>query len=844
MRTYSTIFTYLVILILPIFMMNEVKAQDEGIEEILVIGKSIKASQMAAIEAKRQAINVADIISADSIGRFPDVNLSDALGRLPGISIERDQGQARYVSFRGTPKRYTTTAFNGISIPGVENGRIPRFDSYPAVITSQVVANKAITADMPGESISGFINIKTFKPSDIEGFSFSAEIGMGEQDQGGGDTSKENLRISYSDDSFGFVVYGSAHNNEQITDNREPTYGGVKGAQTPDRIDFRSYKVERESEALGGTIEKYLENGGRIFLTSLNTEFLDNEERNDFRAYVKNGTPTTGSGFTGSARRLFNDALYINKTEMNTLGIETSFGEWDIKAQASKIDTTFDTYMPIGYFIGGGQLKNLSYDISDPQNPIVNFDGTYRDVDYSTRLLVDAIGGLYTETDQFKIDISRENNRGELKFGLQYDDRIATGGGATLATISVEGGYPSDVCDPKEYRLGNFASPRDNSVGAFYTDNPALNDCLNTVRPARSDFPDDEKIDIEEVLFAAYVMQTFEMDWGTIVAGLRVEDTEYETSGFKLATVSDEDIEFGNIAAGSKEVLSVKRSYTNYLPSIHINYDVADDKKLRLSYSTGISRPSYIEARAAASIGIISQEITGGNPFLKEEESWGIDAAFEWYYDEASLFSVTVFHREIDNVISESSSKVDGSLYSDSAVAGELWDLAAFGNGKDGELQGIEISLNARLDNYIEGFFSGFGASLNVALIESEYTTPEGNIFALPGQSDTNYNASVFYEDHGFSARVTYRYRSEWLDETETGAVFNLGGGVYWAAQNRLDASLRFDLERLTGQKASLFADFNNITDESDMRYTAEEWNVNQVESFGKSFLAGVRYSF
>ena len=824
-------------------MTTEIKAQAQEVEEIVVTGKAIKESQMAAIEAKRQAVNVADIISADAIGRFPDVNLSDALGRLPGISIERDQGQARYVSFRGTPKRYTTTAFNGISIPGVENGRIPRFDSYPAVITSQVIANKAITADMPGESISGFINIKTFKPSDIEGFSLSAEIGMGEQDQGGGDTSKENLRISYSDDSFGFVVYGSAHNNEQITDNREPTYGGVKGAQTPDRIDFRSYKVERESEAFGGTFEKYLDNGGRIFLTSLNTEFLDNEERNDFRAYVKNGTPTTGSGFTGSARRLFNDALYINKTEMNTLGIETSFGEWDIKAQASKIDTTFDTYMPIGYFIGGGQLTNLSYDISDPQNPIVNFDGTYRDVDYSTKLLVDAIGGLYTETDQFKIDISRENNRGELKFGLQYDDRVATGGGATLATVSVEGGYPADVCDPKEYRLGDFASPRDNSVGAFYTDNPALNDCLNTVRPPRSDFPDDEKIDIEEVLFAAYIMQTFEMDWGNIVAGLRIEDTEYETNGFRLATVSG-DIGYENIAVGAKEVLSVKRTYTNYLPSVHVNYDMSEDVKLRLSYSTGISRPSYIEARAAASINILSNEIAGGNPFLKQEESWGIDAAFEWYYDEASLFSITIFHREIDNVISESNEKVDGTLYSDQAQPGELWDLAGFGNGKDGELQGLEISLNARMDNYIDGFFSGFGASLNVALIESEYTTPEGKVFALPGQSDTNYNASIFYEDHGFSARLTYRYRSEWLDETETGAVFNLGGGVYWAAQNRLDASVRYDLEALTGQKASIFADFNNITDESDMRYTAQRWNVNQVESFGRSFLAGVRYAF
>ena len=843
MRAFKTIFIYLIILLIPIFMTTEIKAQAQEVEEIVVTGKAIKESQMAAIEAKRQAVNVADIISADAIGRFPDVNLSDALGRLPGISIERDQGQARYVSFRGTPKRYTTTAFNGISIPGVENGRIPRFDSYPAVITSQVIANKAITADMPGESISGFINIKTFKPSDIEGFSLSAEIGMGEQDQGGGDTSKENLRISYSDDSFGFVVYGSAHNNEQITDNREPTYGGVKGAQTPDRIDFRSYKVERESEAFGGTFEKYLDNGGRIFLTSLNTEFLDNEERNDFRAYVKNGTPTTGSGFTGSARRLFNDALYINKTEMNTLGIETSFGEWDIKAQASKIDTTFDTYMPIGYFIGGGQLTNLSYDISDPQNPIVNFDGTYRDVDYSTKLLVDAIGGLYTETDQFKIDISRENNRGELKFGLQYDDRVATGGGATLATVSVAGGYPADVCDPKEYRLGDFASPRDNSVGAFYTDNPALNDCLNTVRPPRSDFPDDEKIDIEEVLFAAYIMQTFEMDWGNIVAGLRIEDTEYETNGFRLATVSG-DIGYENIAVGAKEVLSVKRTYTNYLPSVHVNYDMSEDVKLRLSYSTGISRPSYIEARAAASINILSNEIAGGNPFLKQEESWGIDAAFEWYYDEASLFSITIFHREIDNVISESNEKVDGTLYSDQAQPGELWDLAGFGNGKDGELQGLEISLNARMDNYIDGFFSGFGASLNVALIESEYTTPEGKVFALPGQSDTNYNASIFYEDHGFSARLTYRYRSEWLDETETGAVFNLGGGVYWAAQNRLDASVRYDLEALTGQKASLFLDLNNITDESDMRYTSEPWNVNQVESFGKRFIGGIRYSF
>ena len=104
---------------------------EDSIEEIVVTAKSIKASTQSSIDAKRMADNVADVISADAVGRFPDQNLADALGRVPGISIERDQGQARYISFRGSPKRYTTTAFNGVDVPGVENGRIPRFDAYP-----------------------------------------------------------------------------------------------------------------------------------------------------------------------------------------------------------------------------------------------------------------------------------------------------------------------------------------------------------------------------------------------------------------------------------------------------------------------------------------------------------------------------------------------------------------------------------------------------------------------------------------------------------------------------------------------------------------------------------------
>ncbi|HIL82644.1 MAG TPA: TonB-dependent receptor [Pseudomonadales bacterium] len=799
---------------------------EDTIEEIVVMGKSIKASTQSSLEAKRMADNVSDVISADAMGRFPDQNLADALGRVPGIAIERDQGQARYVSFRGAPKRYTTTAFDGVDIPGVENGRVPRFDAYPTVITSQVVANKAITADMPGESISGYINVKTLLPSDIDGWSFSLEAGVGEQDLGGGDVEKFNARVSYSNDQFGFVVYGSENLREQITDNREHEYLGTAGALIPVQLDFRNYRVKREDNAFGGTLEYYLDNGGRVFFSSLNTEFTDKEERNQWNFYFPGAeTPQSGTIASGNVRRLLEDGIYTNETDVNTIGAEFTFGEWDIEAKYSNIETLFDTYLPIPYLIGGGQISNVFYDVSDAEEPIVTFDENLGDLAYGLKLMIDAVGGLETETDQFKIDLSRANKWGVVKFGAKFDTRDASGGGAPLDLVI--GGLPS--VDVGSFDEGPWDTDLDNTVGGYYSDNKGLLKALEAAGVSRSDFPDDGKVQIEEDIISVYAMQTIDMDWGNIILGLRIEDTDYKTVGSKLV-------------GAVYEPLSVNNSYTNVLPSAHVNWDFREDTKLRLSFSTGISRPSYIEARAAATIDPIGMAIGGGNPQLDEEKSWGIDAAYEWYFADASLLSVTVFYRSIDNVISESSEKVLGSIYSDIAAPGELWDLTAFGNGKDGELQGIEIAFTGRLDNYMDGFLSGFGIEANLTLIDSEYTTPEGGKFELPGQSDTNYNLSVFYEDHGLSARLSYRYRDAWLDETEAGHL-NTPTGIYWDEQERVDLSLRYELAPLVGHDISLFANFNNLTDETDVRYTGKDWNPNQAEAYGRRYLVGFRYS-
>lgn len=807
---------------------------EESIEEIVVEGKSIKASTQSSIDAKRMADNVADVISADAVGRFPDQNLADALGRVPGISIERDQGQARYISFRGSPKRYTTTAFNGVDVPGVENGRIPRFDAYPSVIAAQIVANKAITADMPGESVSGYINVKTFTPGDIDGWGFSMELGTGEQDLGDGDVSKSNARLSYSNDKFGFLIYGSENSRDQITDNREMDYApsSSAGSLIPNQIEYRNYKLERTDEAYGGSVEFYLDNGGRIYASTTNTKFTDEEERNHWYFYFPSDLPANfGVSPIVNMRNLLQYGFYDNQTNVNTIGADLAFGGWDVEVKYSDIETKNDTWLPLVFLDdkrGAPELTDVAYDFTNKKEPALFFDENLGDVRYGTNLTIDAIGALDIDTDQFKFDANRANKWGMIKVGFKYDARDAEGGGAPLQTIASGPHITQEQIALA--RTGLWDTDFSNTINATYVDNKEIYNQMVADGLERPDFRSDEALEIDETILSAYVMQTIDMDWGNIVLGVRVEDTDYETVGIKLV---------GSVA----QPLKVSQNYTNVLPSAHVNWDFREDQKLRFSFSTGISRPTYIEARAAGSISEIGESVSGGNPELDEEKSWGIDVAWEWYFNDASILSVTAFHRSIDNVISESNVKVQGSVYSDIAGPGDLWDLSSFDNGKDGELTGLELAYTARLDNYLEGFWSGFGVEANLTAIDSEYTTPEGLKFELPGQSDLSYNVSLFYEDHGFMGRLSYRYRDAFQDETETGAVFGFTQAIYWDEQSRVDLALRYDLEPLIGYKASLFLNVNNLTDEQDGQYAGKEWNPIRNESYGRRYVAGVRFS-
>lgn len=806
-----------------VLFVNTAIGEETAIEEVVVTGTPIKQSEMASIEAKRSAVNVVDVISADTIGRFPDQNLADSLGRVPGIAIERDQGQARYVNLRGAPFRYTAIAFNGIDIPGAENGRIPRFDSFPAVITKKLTVNKAITADMPGEAVAGFVDIETHSPFDEAGFSLALDTGFGEQELGGGDVEKLNLRGGFSGDRFGILAFYSENARSQVTDNREYDLDNEGEQITINELDYRSYFVDRSDEAYGLTLA-YQSDGAlrEVALTSVYTEFTDQEQRNQYVFEFLAPRPgLSGENMPLQLTRALEDGIYQNATSSNTLSADFEINDFESVVSYSRIETEFVQNLPITYQLAGfaglsaeGPVPYMgSYDLSNITDPILTLDGNPADAVFLANFGIGFFSPLDQEVDKFKVDVTRDlNDLGSIKFGFQFDGRQAVGGANTLAFLP----YPESlVPEVNSFNTGRaWESNTTNSIGGTYFDNPGLDRAWQAFDLYPSSSVDDSNIiGIDEDIIAGYVSFKSETKWGSYVLGARIEQTDVTNKGMD-----------GYLYA---------TDFTHFLPNAHINIDLSEAMKLRLSASTGVNRPTYGEWRATAGINVVDKEISGGNPTLEAEESYGFDASLEYYFDNGSLVSAAAFSRSIDNVIYADSSLVDAGAFIDE-FAGEQWSYTGFLNGSDGSFSGVE--LNAIF--FADDLLPGLGVSANITVGDSEFDRANnGGTVGLPGTSDMIFNAAIFFEDFGISARVNYSWRDQWISPIEDPEE-------YWGEMTRVDAQIMYTFaNKVGGGDLSLYANFNNLSDETDVRF-AGNGTINQSERYGSHFLIGLRLNY
>ena len=130
-------------------------AQDEGleIEEVIVEG-GIRASLQKSMDIKRDTAGVADAISAEDMGKFPDTNLAEALQRVTGVSINRERGEGSKVTVRGFGPEYNMVTLNGRQMPTHSGtSRAYDFADIASEGISAVIVNKTGDAAAPSGGI-------------------------------------------------------------------------------------------------------------------------------------------------------------------------------------------------------------------------------------------------------------------------------------------------------------------------------------------------------------------------------------------------------------------------------------------------------------------------------------------------------------------------------------------------------------------------------------------------------------------------------------------------------------------------------------------------------------------
>jgi TonB-dependent receptor len=340
--------------------------------------------------------------------------------------------------------------------------------------------------------------------------------------------------------------------------------------------------------------------------------------------------------------------------------------------------------------------------------------------------------------------------------------------------------------------------------------------------------------EVTEQVYAGYLMGTSFFSWGNIVAGVRLEHVK-NTSTANVQTTTNGVTTFTPSTLKSDQTLA--------FPSLHANWDVHPDMKLRLSFNTGAARPDYPILRPNLTFNDVEEVVSGGNPLATPEKARGVDLYYEWYMPSRGFFSVGVYYKDLKDVLFDVEFAQFGiTTFDQPGLQRSSYIYETTGNGGSGSLKGLEVAFSQPFEGLarslgLPDWAGGFGVQANLTLNDAEATTPDGRTTTLPGASDLLYNASGYYEYAGFSARLSWQWRKAWLDSLGSNTTV---GDNYWGDVGRLDLSLRYEINR----NVELYFDANNLLDEPGIRYVGDPSRVIEFEKFGARYLWGARLNF
>jgi TonB-dependent receptor len=824
-----------------------------SIAEEVTVTASRSLGEIEALNQKKNADNILDVLPAEIITSLPNANVADALGRLPSVSLERDEGEGKYIQVRGLQPAYTNVTINGAHVGSAEiagGGRSIKLDIVPADLVGSLELNKTLSAEQDGDAIGGSVNLVTKAATDETHFSLGTQQGYTKL-SGGRYVTVETGTYSGrfgADKALGLVLGGSFDYNGRAINDMEPAPNYVSlpdGSQVPGlpSVDFRDYAYERKRFGFAGGLDYRLNPSSEIYVHGLFSQFLNYGDRWVGTPVAGNFlTPTqtdeTGTYLRNNANRRPNEQIASlsagGKHELQSLVLDYNLAYSHSRQNYDDArEADFAGPANVAYSIDNSDPKLPKFivtngvSLTDPsQYTMTNYAITHEDTHQNN----------YEGALNVALPYKAGAHAGTFKFGGKYreDDKDNKFGDRTFSpngTITLSQVLDS-YSDPNYYfglyPLGPLVS-LDKSTSFFNSNPGAFTENTLSDKPTN----DSNNWNLKEKIGALYAMNTVKFGALNLQVGVRVEHTSASYNANQVTF----DVN-GNYLATTP--VSSSTTYTDVLPSVQLRYEVGPNTNLRAVYGQALARPDIVDVIPSIFRSDQNRTLSVGNPNLIPTHSRNYDVLFEHYLGSVGVVSAGGFYKTLLQPIYGST-----QLLTDGQFAGYV--QSSFVNGPSARVYGFEVAWQQHL-TFLPGFWSGFGVLANYTHTDSKATFDSSF-----GRSDTprlqrttpnEANFNLTYDKGGLSIRgaLTYNDATLFTYAFQDGAIGGPSGPLgdrYIYPHTQIDAQASYTLK--SGLR--ILASVLNINNEVFGFYSGSPLYNIQREFYGTTFFVGVGFN-
>ena len=635
---------------------QQADATPQSLETVVVTG--IRKSIEDSIAAKRNATSIVEAVSAEDIGKLPDVTVAETLSRLAGVATQRDKvnGKATGVSVRGMSPSFNGSLLNGREQASTSDSRSPEFDLFPAQLISSLLVYKTPDAGLIGQGLASTIDLRTVRPLDygrrtIAGGINRERIGVGtgaDAEVGSGHRANLAYIDQFADRTLGVAVGLSSFREDNGTEVRFDNWGGYipdgvkyNGVDVKVPGGFLAENIHRKSDRDAATLTLQYKPNANFKTTAdiLYSRGHQSEKHTGIEgaipygtgpydpngvltnAVVVNGVAQSGtfSNYKGDVR----NHMYSNKDRLLSMGLNSELrtGDWRLEGDLShsrgvKNISNFETTAGQVGNTPAGQLSSISFTGFNGSNfADVKYKPSLDFTDRNTVLLTDVDGwgggptspqagyvALPNITDT--VDSVRVTAHHDVSWGWFDGSRI----GLNLTSrkkqrIGEEGRLYVLGSDPYAgAKVPGTETAQAGSSGisvASFDPTGTLGSIYGITRWV------DQAVlardwGVKEKVATAYAVGDLSGTLGSLPysgnVGVQVVYTDQTGSGNQLDLANCKGI---TVESCLYNVRTDSTSYVNFLPSLNLTFELGNNQLLRVGAGKQVARANLNDMRAS-----------------------------------------------------------------------------------------------------------------------------------------------------------------------------------------------------------------------------------------------------